>query len=121
LKVILLRQSHRQQNQTEFFDILQNIQLEKITNEIWKKLQRKHQQYNSNKPIDLLLNITNIIGYCETVDKVNCLICNTLSTIQEKFMISHAIDIINGEQWSISKIEKSFKSKKNLPASVKLQ
>ena len=36
-------------------------------------------------------------------------------------MISHAIDIINGEQWSTSKTEKSFKSKTNLPASVRLQ
>jgi len=118
---LFLRQPHRQQNQTEFFDMLQNIRLGNITNEIWEKLQRKHQQYNPNKPIDLLLNTINIVGYREIADKINCLICNTLPTIQGKFMISHAIDIINGEQWSTSKTEKSFKSKTNLPASVRLQ
>ena len=77
--------------------MLQNIRLKNITNKIWKKLQRKHQQYNSNKPIDLLLNTTNIVGYHKTADKINCLIYNTLPTIQGKFMISHIIDIINGE------------------------
>src|SRR6266498_4151348 len=91
--------------------MLQNIQLGNITNEIWEKLQRKHQQYNPNKPIDLLLNTTNIVGYCETADKINCLICNTLPTIQGKFMISHAIDIINGEQWSTSKTENPLNQK----------
>src|SRR6266542_3350217 len=101
--------------------MLQNIRLGNITNEIWEKLKRKHQQYNPNKPIDLLLNTTNIVGYHETADKINCLICNTLPNIQGKFMISHAIDIINGEKWSTSKTEKSFKSKTNLPASVRLQ
>lgn len=118
---LFLRQPHRQQNQTEFYDMLQNIRLGNITDEIWEKLQRKHQQYNPNKPIDLLLNTTNIVGYRETADKINSLVCNTLPTIQGKFMISHAIDIINGEQWNTSKTEKSFKSKTNLPASVRLQ
>ncbi len=80
--------------------MLQNIHLGNITEEIWKKLQRKHQQYNPNKLIDLLLNITNIVGHYETADKINCLVSNILLTIQGKFMVSHAIDIINGEQWN---------------------
>ncbi len=64
-------------------------------------MQRKHEQFDPNKPIDLLLNITNIIRYHKIADKINCLICNILPTVQGKFMISHVINIINGEQWNI--------------------
>ena len=36
-------------------------------------------------------------------------------------MVSQAIDAINGEIWSVGLTEKIFKSKTNLPASVRLQ
>jgi ATP-dependent DNA helicase PIF1 len=36
-------------------------------------------------------------------------------------MISHAIDTINGDQWDPNQTEKTFKSKTNLPLSVRLQ
>ena len=39
---LFLRQPHRQQNQTKFCNMLQNIRLGNITEDIWKKLQRKH-------------------------------------------------------------------------------
>ncbi len=39
---LFLRQPHRQQNQTKFYNILQNIHLENIIDEIWEKLQRKY-------------------------------------------------------------------------------
>src|ERR1044071_3117524 len=118
---LFLRKPHRQQEQSEFYDMLQNIRIGNITDDIWEKLQRKHQQYNFNKPIDLLLNTTNIVGYRETADKINRLVCNALPIVQGKFMISHAIDIINGEKWNTSKTERFLKSKTNLPASVRLQ
>ena len=117
---LFLRYPHRQQNQ-EFYNMLQNIRLGNITDNIWEKLQEKHQQFNSNRPIDLLLNTTNIVGYRETADKINRLVCNALPTVQEKFMLSNAIDTVNGEQWNANMSEKSFKSKTNLPALVRLQ
>jgi hypothetical protein len=92
-----------------------------ITDEIWLKLQRKHESFDPNKPIDLLLNTTNIVGYRETADRINHLICNALPTTQNRFMISTAIDTINGERWSTNLTEKNFKSKTNLPSSVRLQ
>jgi ATP-dependent DNA helicase PIF1 len=60
---LFLRQPHRQQNQLEFYEMLQNIRLGNITEEMWNKLQRKHESFNPNRPIDLLLNTTNIVGY----------------------------------------------------------
>ena len=36
-------------------------------------------------------------------------------------MLSNAIDTVNGEQWNANMSEKSFKSKTNLPALVRLQ
>ena len=118
---LFLHQPQRQQNQLEFYNMLQNIRLGNLTEEIWEKLQRKHESFNPNRPIDLLLNTTNIVGYRETADKINRLVCNTLPITQEKFMISHAIDTVNGEQWNANLTEKNFKSKTNLPLSVRLQ
>jgi PIF1-like helicase len=117
---LFLRQPQRQQNQLEFYNMLQDIRLGNLTEEIWEKLQRKHELFNPNRPIDLLLNTTNIVGYRETADKINRLVCNTLPITQEKFMISHAIDMVNGEQWNANLTEKTFKSKTNLPLSVRL-
>ena len=114
---LFLHNSQRQQD-LEFYEMLQNIRVGNITEEIWEKLQRKHEQFDPNRPIDLLLNTTNIVGYRETADNINHLVCNTLPTVQGKFMISHAINTINGEQWNTDITERSFKSKTNLPASV---
>jgi hypothetical protein len=77
--------------------------------------------FNPNKPLDILLNTTNIVGYHETANKINRLICNTLPTSQGKFVISNAIDTINGEKLNSEVTEKSFKEKINLPSSVRLQ
>ena len=101
--------------------MLQNIRLGNLTEQIWKNLQRKHESFNLNRPVNLLLNTTNIVGYQETADKINRLVCNTLPITQEKFMISHAIDTVNGEQWNANLTERTFKSKTNLPLSVRLQ
>ena len=79
------------------------------------KLQRKCESFNPNKQIDFLLNTTNIVGYCETADKINCFICNMLPTTQGKFMISHSIDTIN--KWR----SLEYKLNINLPSSVCLQ
>jgi len=77
---LFLCQSHHQQDQSEFFDILQNIHMKNIIKNIWKKLQLKHQQFNPNKLIDILFNTTNIVRYCEIANKIDYLICNTLPT-----------------------------------------
>ena len=94
---LFLHQPQRQQNQLEFYNMLQNIRLGNLTEQIWENLQRKHESFNLNRPVNLLLNTTNIVGYRETADKINRLVCNTLPITQEKFMISHAIDTVNGE------------------------
>src|SRR5256885_2129361 len=101
--------------------MLQNIRLDNLTEQIWKNLQRKHELFNLNRPVNLLLNTTNIVGYQKTADKINRLVCNTLPITQEKFMISYAIDTVNGEQWNANLTERTFKSKTNLPLSVRLQ
>ncbi len=118
---LFLRQPHRQQDQSEFYDMLQNIRLGNLTEAIWEKLRKKHESFNPNISADLLLNTTNIVGYRETADKINRLVCNALPTTEGKFMISHAIDAMNGEIWNVGLTERTFKSKTNLPASVRLQ
>jgi len=118
---LILYQPQRQQSQSEFYDMLQNIRLGNLTEEIWEKLRNKYEQFDPNRPIKLLLNTTNIVGYRETADNINRLVCNTLPTIQDKFMISRAIDTINEELWDPDITEKSFKSKTNLLFSVRLQ
>src|SRR3954463_11043513 len=101
--------------------MLENIRLGNLTEEIWEKLKMKHESFNPNIPTNLLINTTNIVGYRETADKINRLVCNALPTTEGRFMISHAVDTINGEFWNVELTEKPFKSKTNLPASVRLQ
>ena len=68
-KILFLRQPHRQQEQSEFYHMLENIRLGNLTEEIWEKLRRKHESFNPNVSSDLLLNTTNIVGYRETAER----------------------------------------------------
>src|SRR5688572_5472020 len=86
-----------------------------------RNLGKVKEQIRTSRPIELLLNTTNIVGYHETADKINRLICNTLPTTPDKFMILNSIDTVNGEQWDTNLTNQPFKSKTNLPSSVRLQ
>ena len=101
--------------------MLQEICFGKISDQTWNKLKEKHSEYNSEKPIEKILNTANIVSFKNTAEKINNLICKLLPTEENKFLISESMDYINNEKWDSKLAQKSFKSHTNLPHSVRLQ
>ena len=69
----------------------------------------------------IMLASTHIVGLRETAEQINRTICNALPVENDKFLISEAIDFINGVQLSSEESQPNFKQKTNLPSSVRLQ
>lgn len=64
---------------------------------------------------------THIVGHREAADQINRAICNALPVHQQKFLISDALDYIEGVQVQNDISQPDFKSKTNLPSTVRLQ
>src|SRR5215212_10352113 len=77
--------------------------------------------FNRHKPLDTMLNITNIVGYKQTADRINRTICNMLPVNENKFLINSAIDYMNGQRYDPDDSQKLFKRKTNLSAQLRLQ
>src|ERR1043165_4382189 len=84
-------------------------------------LQQRHSEFLTRPSNDILLNTTYIVGFKETAEQINRMICNILPVPDNKFLISQAIDIVDSIQWNTSLSNQSFKSRTNLPPSVRLQ
>jgi len=61
------------------------------------------------------------VGFKENAQLINRMICNSLPVLENKFLISQAIDFVNSEQWAPSLSNQMFKPKTNLPECVRLQ
>jgi hypothetical protein len=120
-KPLFLKEPKRHKENSEFYKMLQEIRFGKISNYTWNKLKEKNLEFNFKKPIEKVLNITNIVGFKKTAERINNLICEKLPTSENKFLISKSIDTINGEKWNSEFAQKSFKRYTNLPTSVRLQ
>jgi len=120
-KPLFLTEPRRHENSSEFYKTLQEIHFGKISDQTWNKLKEKHSEYNSEKPIEKILNTANIVSFKNTAEKINNLICEMLPTEVNKFLISESMDYINNEKWDSKLAQKSFKSHTNLPHSVRLQ
>ena len=77
--------------------------------------------FNHQKPIDTILNTTNIVGYKQTANQINNIICNMLPVTENKFLISTSIDFINNQQYNPDDTQKLFKKKTNFPSHLRLQ
>jgi len=118
---IFLRQPQRQNQDKEYYNALQEIWLGKISLATWNFLYQKANIFNHQKPINTILNTTNIVGYKKTADQINNIICNTIPVAENKFLISSAIDFINNQQYDPKDSQKLFKKKTNLPTYLHLQ
>jgi hypothetical protein len=61
------------------------------------------------------------VEYKEVANHINNVICNMLPVNENKFLISTAVDLINGEQYSPNESQKLFKGKTNYPDYLHLQ
>ncbi len=111
----------RQHNDPMFYQILQEVRLGNISTEIWNTLQQRHSEFLNRPPIDILLNTTHIVGFRQTAQQINTMVCNTLPVSENGFLISQATDFVNSQQWNNQETNKMFKPKTNLPSCVRLQ
>ena len=87
----------------------------KISLATWNLLYQKASIFDHQKPINTALNITNIVGYKQTADQINNVICNMLPVTENKFLISSAIDFIDNQQCNPNDSQKLFKKRTNFP------
>ena len=118
---LFLRQPQRQIQDKEYYNALQEIWLGKISSTTWNLLYQKASIFDHQKPIDTALNITNIVGYKQTANQINNVICNMLPVNENKFLISLAIDFINNQQHDLNETQKLFKNKTNFSNHLHLQ
>ena len=114
---LFLRQPQRQNQDIQYYNILQEIRLGNIYINIWNYLYQKVREFNHQNA----LNIINIVRYKQTTNRINNIICNMLPVNEDKFIISTAIDFINGERYNPNDSQKLFKKKTNLPSYLRLQ
>ncbi|EXX66300.1 Rrm3p [Rhizophagus irregularis DAOM 197198w] len=118
---LFLKTPQHQNDDMEFYLILEKVRLDNISVITWNKLQQCHLDFLTRVPADTLLNTTHIVGFRENAQQINWMICNLLPVPDNKFLISQAKDFVNSEQWDPSLSNHMFKSKTNLPISLRLQ
>ena len=118
---LFLRQPQRQIQDKEYYNALQEIRLGEISLTTWNLLYQKVNAFDHQKPIDTALNITNIVGFKQTANQINNVICNMLPVNENKFLISSAIDFINNQKYNPDDSQKLFKNKTNFPNHLRLQ
>ncbi|CAB5216838.1 unnamed protein product [Rhizophagus irregularis] len=87
----------RQGQDPRYFNALQEIRMGKMTLNTWNFLYQKAAEFDQ-KSLHTTLDITNIVGYKETANRINNMICNMLPINQNKFLIYSAVDFINDNQ-----------------------
>lgn len=100
--------------------MLEEIRFGKISQHTWDKLLEKAAHYQAKTSLDDVLTITHV-GLRKTADTINHAICNVLPVEDNCFLISEAIDFQDGIQTSSKASQAEFKTKTNLPLSVRLQ
>ena len=118
---LFLRSPQRQNNDQDFYHILEEVRTGNISTETWNTLQQRHSEFSARSAIETSLNTTHIVGYRENAQTINTMICNTLPVPDNKFLISRASDFVSSTPWDPSFCDRMFKQKTNLPTCVRLQ
>ena len=115
---LILSKPKRHSDDLEFFEILQEIRFNQITEETWQKLQEKLNTPSNINPLET----TFIMGYRHMVDTVNETIINYLpiDELDQPFTL-FAEDRLNNELWSIEKSDKLFRKYTNFPSTIQIQ
>ena len=84
-------------------------------------LQQRHSEFLLRPATDILLNTTHIVALKANAQQINRMICNSLPTFNNKFILSRATDFINFVESDPQSSEHMFKQKTNLPPYIRLQ
>jgi len=101
--------------------MLQEVRMGNISSDTWQLLQQRHSEFTTQPTVDTLLNTTHIVGFRKNAQQINRMVCNALPVPNNKFLISNSVNFVNSVQWNLASSEQMFKSKTNLPSSVRLQ
>ena len=117
---LFLTTPRRQSEDIEFFEILQQIRFNQITNETWEKLKSK---VVTPSEIRSPLETTHIMGYRHMVDRINEITISYLPIDESDDLsfTSFAQDKLNGELWGVKKCNKHFRKYTNLPDTIQIQ
>ena len=85
---LFLRTPQRQNNDPEFYQMLEEVRLGNLSTNTWNKLQQRHSEFLARESLDTLLNTTHIVGFRENAQIINRTICNSLPVPSNKFLIS---------------------------------
>ncbi|CAG8630223.1 6032_t:CDS:2, partial [Paraglomus occultum] len=112
---LFLTHSRRQENDLEFYKLLEEVRFGNISSLSWRMLSSKLNESMSITDGGAALTTTHIVGYRESAMKINVSICNLLNTPPSQFLVNYAIDTINGSICSVDETHCMFKNKTNLP------
>ncbi|GBC10775.1 hypothetical protein RclHR1_00990008 [Rhizophagus clarus] len=120
---LFLHESQRQDPNSDYVKLLQNIRFGNIDDFTWNMLQIKlNQTINaSENTLENLLNTTHIVGHKEMAYQINQMICTMLPTEDDKHLISNSTDIVNGKIQNNAHYSTLIKQQTNLPSTVRLQ
>jgi hypothetical protein len=118
---LFLYKSQRHHEDEELYQMLEEIRFGTISDATWTKLTIKAAEYDSNQSSDSLLTTTHIVGYRESSNQINNTICNLLPVNDNKYMVIESIDFLEGNRVSSELIQTQFKTKTNMPTTIRLQ
>jgi ATP-dependent exoDNAse (exonuclease V) alpha subunit len=120
---LFLREPQRQNQDPDYYKLLQNIRFGNIDSFTWNMLQNKFNQTiaSVDSSLEKVLNTTHIVGYKEMAGQINQTICSMLPISDEKYLISNSIDIINGKVQNNQHFSRLIKQNTNLPSTIRLQ
>jgi len=106
---LMLSTSHRQNEDTDFFNMLEELRMGTPTMRTIRELTKKRAEYEPEKTI---MTTTHIVGYRQHADRLNNLIT---SSISDQVFESVATDYIDGHQQEPGEANRIFKGHTNLP------
>ena len=93
---LFLHHPKRQNEDAQFYNMLQEIPLGNITQTTWNKLMKCTSQYSTSHPLQTLTT-THIVSYREMAKQINRTICNNIPINDNSFLLSEAIDFLQGK------------------------
>ncbi len=116
---LFLKLSHCQQSDNNFYNILQEVRIGKLSKEIINLIKTKVENY---QPLENTLNTTHIISHRATAQNINSIISMRLPSFNsnEESFTSTLIDFVNDKQWNLYQADKAFMYYTNYPSELNL-
>ena len=116
---LFLRSSRRQQNDNQFFKILQEVRSGILSEETILAIMSKVEMYQEQNNA---LDTTHIVSHRKMAQTINSIISTKLPSFNsdEESFTSISVDFVNNEQWDRSQSEKAFMHYTNYPVELVL-